>query len=1830
MLDSDSVKFRLRNEDSNSIKFSNVKVYALDVNTDTAGEQIAGEGCSDPQVTIEYLPDRTDYQTEGWVKISGLKAYGGNIYVTADEYRYNTKVNLQSGGEHTADFTITTSDAMGAISGEGQDGADSNMLSTYTKPATEGKTVHWMYSGASYKVSSSGEQAIKKVVVKYNTVPNNASTELTFDQKNPDGSITVNYPADNINYHYEYSTITVYFEPITTYEAQVYITASTVPVLNEYWLRSNSTEMAEISTYDGDTPSTKIFNNAAGAATVYQSKGIGCVSSAGDSDSIYKIPPGTTVKVRNKFVEESRPVSESLPQSLKDFVNRRFTFKGVKVYSASSFSHNSSGDAELGDELEVTKDGDYYVFTMPESGVRIVPEYDQHVRTLNVLSNQRDDNGNTYSIRTSTLGTATLTGDDDSWFIYPSWYDCDDRYDNTGSASHQWGPDRVLTLDGSRYTLTATRADSDGYVAKSVKAYKYPYSNIPQNNNIYQSSLYDSTYNWLTYDNEGNITNEEIPNVAGEFDDPDESGTRSCTITLPDNLDVGVVVLVVEFAPKDTTTFAHFKYEPDNASAKPFNPIVNFSGIFSGVNADYTSVTATEGADVETAVYDAQNAEYLSFEIGGNNKFGSAFYQYNLVYTIKDYTDDTVLAKFRVYRDQIYPIDCTEAQLNEYLVTSACTFEEVSSTSGVCEKATLRFKVPENGITLSYQSERLYIPVTVKQYVKNAADEYVPANSDLTATLTKYFESSTDISDFARNKFFAADSTLTSSTGLNAAGNSAFADTVTVTGEEKTYYMLIENASDWQGFYVQPSTARGYAVSSDGLSQISYSPLGNANSWDGYMTNESETYVEGSGYRVRYHAEYNYGMSYNNSDINSHMGGQRIEISIYYEITDDYYSSFSYNLNNSSVYTPKTQFKGTIQYDVDGVVDATNGNINLSVPAYDSESDDPKYLTMEVGGDSASNSAFHEANLVYTVTDKTTGAEVLKFRIYRGQVEPVGVYSQTDFDKYIASASVETYNSSQYDGLMEKASVQFKVPKTGLSVIFKCEPVYLPVTVKQYVLDSSGSASAAGNTFTSAVTKNPSGEDDFTRVKYFAEDNTLTDSYGLGSADQSEFVNNYTAAGASDTHFMYYRNYNDGLYIKPAPAEGYALATIQAKALNKNGDVISYNQSLTSIPTYNDAEKGYSISYSGNYYRYLQGAAIEVDVYYQPSTTLTVNQTIDGIISPSGLLASVTVTNANTAAPVSPYNAYVNPINNDLPADSFVIEDRASNMTTGENGGNVRSDAFTVNKGTKPQFAIKPEGSRTIASVTIYKKNGGEYQEVSADSYTFTESNGTQTYTFKNEYAIGDDYKVDIVFGVEKTLTVKAVMLNDNNSTNIVDTDAEFALTKATINVTGQCYDVNGNNTEDKAFVKDSQETNSFSVTNAPVSVTAYTNTNVTVQTNIEQSSKYVIANVVAVKENTNVDLHLVVPQSRKIDGKDVVTYETCTLPSLTSGDSNIEVLVYLARVADVKVSVYNVLSDGTIVDGVPRKDGNADGYVNVNVDSNGINQKAIITADDEGGYYTGDFDITFDPNKRTVKVIQGSNLNIFAQLPGNGQYVIRKVVCDGTGYKNIKVRDVSLYGGNLRETLDTNSTSIAAEGNYEIKIYIAEAKSIFTRVTNDNSGTGTYTSGSVTVRGNHSEDGVIPFTKISPVSSDAQRVNYYDAVTTSSSLDFTTEAKCIRDTALSFDVTPQTNYQIKSVSVKRGKTKEIASPIEYSSGSANSSGTITYTIADPMPFANGNIYIDVEFTLAQTGNVKIDFQYTDECFLQRAFGQYTEKRGNGHFVKSADCNGANGISVQP
>ena len=1838
VLDSDSIKFRLKNENANSMKFSDVKVYALDVNTDTAGEQLAGDGCDNPQLTIEYSPDRTDWQSDGWVKISGLRNYGGNIYVTANDYRYNTMVNLRSSGEHTDSFSITANDSFGAISGSGQSGDDSNMKTFLTKPATEGSTVHWMYGGAYYTVKSDGEETLQKVTVTYYQLPNGASKTLTFDQKNQDGSITIDYPADNYYYNSANTNITVYFDPVEAHEAQVYMTASGVPVTNSYFLRYNSAKMVEVSTFDNGTPSAELFNTTSGTTSSYQSKQFEKITSNNENSNTYKIAKGTTVKVKNVFVEESRAVSSTLPQTLKDFVNRRFTFKGVKVYKVNSFSHNGSGGADLGDEITVTKDGDYYVFTMPESGVRIVPEYDQHVRAVNVLSNQRNDNGNTYSIKSSTLGTATLTGDENNWFIIKSWYDCDDYYDNTNYAGHEWGAYRTLTLDSSSFTLTATPANSDDYIAKSVKAYKYPYTYTAQNNNIFQDNMTDSTYNWLTYDNEGNITNEEIPNVAGAFGDPDANGARSCTVTLPDNLDVGNIVLWVEFAPKESTAFAHFKYESDTTSEAAFNPIVNISGIFTGDHSGFTSVPATDGADVQAAVYDENSAQCVNLVLGGNTQMNSAFYRYNLIYTLSDYTTGSELVKFRVYKDQVIPIGSyTSEDVNRYLNVNACTYEDASpdtqtpTSSYVCEKATIPFKLTTNGFKLSYQSERLYIPVTVKQYVKRfGSDEYTAANNDFTADLTKYFENTSNLSDFAVNKYFAkakiTDDNYGDSYGLNTALNSDFTDFYTTTGAEESLFMLIENhGSYWQGFHIQPNAPSGYRVSDTGMAIKTYNSQNAESSLGAYITANQEIYDQGQGYRVQYHAENSQSA---NGEYLTYMGGQRIEISLFYEETEDLYAGFTYALADSGAYRPSVKLKGSILYDADDVVDATGGKA-ITTAVYKSESTDPKLLTVEIGGHDDRDSIFHEANLVYTLTDKTTNSEVMKFRIYRGQVIRIG-YSDEQAEQYLASGTVETYNASQYDGMMEKATLQIKVPENGLIMTYSYEPVYLPITVKQYVLDQNGDASAAGSSFTSLITKKSGSSNDYSQNKYFAADGTLTDSYGLGTANQSKFTDSYTVTGETDTHYMYYRDSSEGIYIKPDAPEGYSLATIRAKALNKNGEIITKNQNLTTVPTYNDSQKGYTVEYNAWGIKYLQGATIEVAVYFQPTTTLTLKQTYVGSLS--GSLPSINITNSNSEAPTWPFKPFLF----DSPdsstdaemKDSVALTNTQSNVNEQdlENHPNerYRTTVIGLAKGTKPSVKVSLAGARNVASIKLYKKNGAVYEEVPADGYTLTGTgavNSSITLTLNSAAEFSDDYFLDILYGNQKTFTVKAAMMSDGNQI-LTGSDYNYSLTKADIAVSGQVVAANGDELEDMPFTPTGggDGINSFTVTQDAKTYNTVTNTRVTVNTSIDSSSNYVIANVRAFDDRNN-DLNLVTPTTvyDKQSGKPLgTTYETCTLPGLTS-DDNVTLIVYLAKVADVKVSVYTVGDDGvTIVNGVPHGAGDngvniTNSYVNVSViDGNSLNKNAIITADNEGHYYTGDFDVTFDPYERNVKVLQGSNLKIFAQIPndGRGKYVVKKVVSNGTGYANASVGDVSRFedsddSDNLRVNINTGNERIDANKNYEIKIYLEKAKSIYTRAVNVGGNTVTSTSGEITVRGVPAETGVLPFTVVAP--SNRTAYQYYDAVTTYSSLNYTSEARCVRGTALSFDVKPQDNYEISSITVKRGNTKDTAQPINFEMTAQNEdTGVTTYTITDPMNYLY-NIYIDVEFTVTKWGRVTIDYQYTDDYVNYKYYVSPTE-----------------------
>ncbi len=930
-----------------------------------------------------------------------------------------------------------------------------------------------------------------------------------------------------------------------------------------------------------------------------------------------------------------------------------------------------------------------------------------------------------------------------------------------------------------------------------------------------------------------------------------------------------------------------------------------------------------------------------------------------------------------------------------------------------------------------------------------------------------------------------------------------------------------------------------------------------------------------------------YRVTYTGSGGLSLMNGETIEIDINYKYTDLTYAPFSYTADGS--FRPNTLFSGAIVGKSGGVATATNGLNTVNVAKYDENAANPQYLTMIVGSNDTNNndrsSIFHQANLVYTITDRNTDSVLFKFRVYRGQIKPVEGYSQEDLEQFIdiSSSSVVPYNAGAYSGLMERAVIQLKIPANGFNMTGYAETPYLPVTVKQYVLNSDGSASAAGDSFTTTVRKFYYVNSDLSNYKYFNK-NDITDTAGLESANQDQFTGSYTVTGESDTHYMVYLNETQGMYLMPSAPEGYDFATMEAKALNPAGNAVSDNthkQNLTSVPSiYNSS--GYQISFHNGCF--LRGASLEVDVYYRPTTGITVKQGIDGTLDNTAVLSKITV--SSTTSVDLPFKAYTTTekvMLNTFEQDSKKAD--YSDIDSERPGLMFRNTYLAAHMGVTPQIKIEPKGARNVSSVKILKKNNNEYVEIPSTAYTVEGTgavNSYITYTFTNAIEFGDDYVVDIVYGRQQIFTVTAVMRNaSGNETPINSTDSYNRSGLDKITVTGQRYNVSGTNTDDYAFSDSDDNTNkynSFEITNSSKTVNSSTNTKVTIATTFKQNSEYVIANIIAYNDAGS-NLNLAVAGTKEVDGKTVTTYENSTLPSLSSPD-NVTVKIILTKVATVKVSVFTILSDGeTIEPGTPREITNrSDAYINVSASSgNSLNQKAIITSQTEGSYYTGDFDITFDPNSRTVSVLEGAYLNVFAQLPGSGDYVISRITTDGNGYDNIGVSNINRAGSGdnrvLKETLSTGGTVIKSDKEYyELNIYIQKARSIYTLVaTEDENGNQSNSVGTCTVYGSHDAPGAIPFAKIDPANE--TNPNQFNAVLGGIYHPLTVEAKAIRDTKVTFEVKPPNRFAVKTVTVKSGTTQENAQPVGFTASAPNENGTITYTVNDRMS-PNNDLFI--------------------------------------------------------
>ncbi|MCR5653006.1 MAG: leucine-rich repeat domain-containing protein, partial [Ruminococcus sp.] len=1805
MLDSDTVKYYFSPAANNSGEFNNIKVYALDVQNNTIGEQIAGEGCSNPKVTLTESPARDSWDDDGYFTISGLKAYGGDIYVTAEPKVYKTKIQIQQMGEHTENVVITADDDFARIGS-----SESTSITN-----TSGKVDRWLYAGGTYTVRCAS--GINSLTLHYGRNVNNdyyKYTKENFGTTNADGSITFTLPSDFYYYNNSSSNDTNYIQiklkSITTYAAQVLPKSNGTSITGGYNSCSPN-DLVNVTTYENDVAAARMFYTyGSNETSTYQSINCNKATSGvrGSSDS-YRITPGTKVKVKDIWQEETRSPSGTRPQKLIDYVNKRLTFKDVKIFKAKNFSY-SYGDTVLvedvssSEEVSCTKVGDDYEFTMPSYDIAIVPEYEHHVHAINIFSNQKSDSG-TYPIGAgSSRGTATLTGDEDNWFLGANWFDmstgyvdtdaiCPNRNNASGfgisnwvNAAQQWGDKRYLTLDGddSRYTLTVKPKNSENYEVVSVKAYKYSHNQNAQHNYIFKADTYnlhglaDSTSDWLTYDNDGNITNPDITDeVVGELSEPDETtGARTCQISLPETLlDAGNIALWVEIEP--ITRFAHFDYVK-GSSATLLTPPVKIKGVFK--NAETAEVNATNGAQTEMAVYDNEASRVINVEIGGDSSYNSVLYNHNLVYEIKDYTEDTTLAKFRIYHNQVIPVDCTQVELDEYLGTP--TFTSTDS-NGLYTKAVLPIKNTLNGLKLCYSATQPYAEVKINQHAVDVNKDDVTDMDGFSAQVTKYPENA------SANYFAPADMYTTES----------FTESYTASGATDTHNMKLVNSSSEQGFEIKPIAPSHYILSENPITIKTISGHGVENT----SSNLTLTDIGDNTYRV----------TYTGSSGQSLMNAERIEIDINYEYTDLTYVPFRYTADGS--FRPNTVFSGSI-VGKSGNVTATRGLNTVNVAKYDENAQTKKYLTMIVGSNETNNSnstsIFHQANLIYTLTDLKTDSVLLKFRIYRGQVLPAEGYDQEDFDTYIYSVSVTPYNAGAYSGLMERAVVQLKIPESGIDMTGYAETAYLPVTVKQFVLDENGDAQAADENFTTRVKKYYNTTTDLSQYKYFNK-NDITDTAGLESANQDQFIGSYTVTGASDKHYMVHLNDIQGMYLMPSAPEGYDFATMEGKAFNIAGNPItesSHKQSLTEVPTVYTSD-GYQIRINSGVT--LRSATIEVDVYYRPTTGLTIKQGIDGTLDPTDVLSKITLT--TTTDVDLPFKAYTK--TDKVMLNTLELESRKSDygdIDDNRPGLMFRNTYLSTHRGVVPQIKIEPQGSRNVSAVKIYKMNSStkEYEEVLDTAYTIQGNGNTGsyiTYTFTNAIEFGDDYLIDIVYGRQQIFTVKAVMRNASGSETQISDDATYeqsGLNK--INVKGQRYDIYGNDTTEKAFSDRANESNQFDefeITNNSRTVNSDTNTKVTITTTFKQNSQYVIANIIA-HNSSGKNLNLVVAGKKTVgtgqNQRTETTYDISTLPSLSSPD-NVTVKVILTKVATVRVNVFTILSNGTTVEpGTPKEIPNrSDAFINVSATSgNSVNQKAIITSETEGAYYTGDFDITYDPNSRTVSVLEGAYLHVFAQLPGKGDYVVSRVTCDGNGYKDIKVSNITADGEGdsriIKETLNTGSTVIqSGNGTYELNIYIQKARSIYTTVaTEDEQGNKSPSVGSCRVRGSHAAAGAIPFMKLVPMNETTP--TSFDAVYSGPHTPWEVEAKAIRDTKITLEVKPPNRYGVKTVSVKRGTTRENAKDITYTTSAQAEDGTIYYTIDDRMS-PNEDLYVYVAFTATYNGSgtVEVDYQYTDD-----------------------------------
>ena len=882
----------------------------------------------------------------------------------------------------------------------------------------------------------------------------------------------------------------------------------------------------------------------------------------------------------------------------------------------------------------------------------------------------------------------------------------------------------------------------------------------------------------------------------------------------------------------------------------------------------------------------------------------------------------------------------------------------------------------------------------------------------------------------------------------------------------------------------------------------------------GYTLSEPETDGSSSAYTLRF------------TDPRDEDGTEVYNLIVYVEFDSDdtQYAPFTFTCDQLSTgkYAPPVYFTGEFKdKDPGAKINGVYTNYTY-VPHCGSEEGLKARKNTDVVMDIYSNDyIFVEkcnsrnayTNLLFTITDDN-GENQASFRYYNGQVYD----KQGSYNDYVKSLVV-TYGKPNGDYAADKINQHpaftLTVPESGLKINMKVVDTYVPIIVNQYVIADDGTRrlATAGDGFTAKITKSSySTSTDAYKYKYFTK--TYAEDYYATLSDNTAFCDDFTVTGGTEKHNMLMEASYAGGSVTATPASGYMLASVDARTLNCDGvEQTGFDSNYNSAYAYR-ASRAYDsrtncVRFTDNIPRCQQ---LVINIYYAKKTTVSVKQIVtDSQVNTSSSteLAWMELSNPNTLD--DGLTAFIETdesgvLNSSYPLRHLngmtgyyydAIRIRGTNKTSADTSVDPYEytwlSKYYTNRGTGFDISVTPRASYVVGEVKAYKvlENGGQ-EALTVTRTSGTGANNTVTKFHVEEAAeYGDNIVLEVNYVLQQVLKVEVRMLDDEN--NLAYTAPE-----------GVSVNVTGSRNNDTAVFWTDDETNRFesfavdssdyhqSVQNnnryeTSETVSIHHNTAVTVSTELG-SSPYRIANVVAYNMNNSgreddgaAGKLFVIPGKEKTTGtdnekRDWISYDTCSVNGFNKSKSAI-IIVYLAKKSTIGFTVWTGNDAGEYTKGINAGEGS---YAVINAKNSAVgygdgDAMVMVTDFAEGNFNTDHNRFTSDGNEtRSDTILQGTTLDAWAQVPLESNYVIKKIVVQYTTKSGATVKlnvntsgGVRFYDGMLSVNFRTGNP-ILPDCAYTVDVYVAPARSIYTRATLEKDSTVDYASyaGEVTVIG--------------------------------------------------------------------------------------------------------------------------------------------------------------------